>query len=123
MSPEELVDEFAAAARTSTVMYLAATADAVRRALFHDDHIYRYEIFAGVAFRICSEELYQQDWPTIRAEFVARSSRHKALVDDIEFALSATADFFKQATADSRAQRMAGAEPAASDGPPEDGRV
>jgi AbiV family abortive infection protein len=97
VSPQELVDHFAATARTSTVMYLAATADAVRRAILHDDYIYRFKIFAEVAFTICSKEVYQQDWPAMRAAFAATSPRHKSLIDDLDLALRETADFFRRA--------------------------
>lgn len=97
VSPEELVDGFAAFARTSTLAYLTGTADAVRRALMHDDYDFRFREFARVAFKICNEPTYQQDWPGMRHRFAARSLQHKAIIDDLDVALKGTADFFKGA--------------------------
>lgn len=105
VSPEEMVDETAAVARISTVTYLAATADAVRRGLMHTDHIYRFDTFADVALTICTREIYQQDWPAMRAAFGAKSTRHGAILHDIDTALKGTAAFFKQATSRGKAKR------------------
>lgn len=99
VSPEELVDGFSAAARMSTLAYLTGTADAVRRTLMHDDCDFRFREFAKVAFTICTEPTYQQDWPRIREGFAAQSARHQAIIDDLDRALKGTADFFKDAIA------------------------
>ena len=52
-----------------------------------------------LALRICSDEVYQQDWPAPGSQFVARSARHGAMRADIEVALKGRAGFFKQAVA------------------------
>lgn len=99
VSPHEVVDEFAAVARISTLTYLCATADAIRRALSHDDYFYRFRTFATIAYRVCSEEVFQQDWPAMRASFVAKSFRHHAIVADIETGFRGMADFFRASVA------------------------
>jgi hypothetical protein len=77
-----------------TLAYLCATAEAVRRALLADDDVFRLPAFAEIAFRICSERIYQQDMPQLIDEFRRRSPRHEALVADLEIALAANVDFF-----------------------------
>jgi AbiV family abortive infection protein len=104
VSPEELVDRFAAFARTSTATYLIGTADAVRRALIYDDADYRFREFSQVAFMICSQEVYQQDWPGIRDRFSTQSPWHKAIIDDINVALEGTASVFRNAVKDKRSE-------------------
>ncbi len=94
LSPSEQVSNFEAAARAMTLAYLCATADAVRRALLADDDFFRLTAFAELAFRICSEDIYQQDMPKLINEFRRRTPRHEALVSDLETALAANADFF-----------------------------
>jgi AbiV family abortive infection protein len=94
MSPAKQVSHFEAKARTMTLAYLCATADAVRRALLADDDSFRLPTFAELAFRICSERIYQQDMPRLIDDFRKRTPRHEALVADLETALAANADFF-----------------------------
>jgi AbiV family abortive infection protein len=94
LSPSQQVSTFEAAARTTTLAYLCATADAVRRALLADNDSFRLPAFGELAFRICSENIYQQDMPRLIDEFRRRTSLHEALVADLESALAANADFF-----------------------------
>jgi AbiV family abortive infection protein len=94
LSPSEQVPVFEAAARQMTLAYLCATADAVRKALLADSDFFRLPAFAELAFRICSEHIYQQDMPRLIDEFRRRTPRHEALVVDLEIALGANADFF-----------------------------
>jgi AbiV family abortive infection protein len=94
LSPSQQVSNFEAAARTMTLAYLCATADAVRRALLADNDSFRLPAFAELALRICSEHIYQQDMPQLIDEFRRRTPRHKALVADMETTLAANADFF-----------------------------
>ncbi len=94
LSPSQQVSNFEAAARTTTLAYLCATADAVRRALLADDDSFRLPAFAELALRICSEDIYRQDMPQLIEEFRGRTPRHEALVADLETALAANADFF-----------------------------
>jgi AbiV family abortive infection protein len=93
LSPTQQVSSFEAIARMSTLSYLCVTADGVRRAVLVDDEAFRLIAFSEIAFRICSENLYQQDMPQLIAEFRKRSSRHEALVADLETALTANASF------------------------------
>jgi hypothetical protein len=72
----------------------------------HTDHIYRFDTFAAVAFTICTQEIYQQDWPAMRAAFGAKSARNKAILHDIDVALKGTAAFFKHATSRGKAKRL-----------------
>lgn len=94
LSPSQQVSNFEAAARTMTLAYLCAAADAVRRALLADDDSFRLPAFAELAFRIYSEDIYQQDMPQLIDEFRKRTPRHEALVVDLETALAANVDFF-----------------------------
>lgn len=94
LSPSQQVSSFEAAARTTTLAYLCATADAVRRALLADNDSFRLPAFAELALRICSENIYQQDMLRLIDEFRRRTPRHEALVADLETALAANADFF-----------------------------
>lgn len=71
------------------------TADGVRRALVHADSSFRFAAFSEIAFRICSEELYQQDMSAVISEFRGRSADHESLVCDLETALTGKADFLR----------------------------
>ncbi len=94
LSPSQQVSKFEAVARTTTLAYLCATADAVRRTLLADDDSFRLPAFAELAFRICSEDIYQQDMPRLIDEFRKRTPRHEALVEDLGTALAGNGDFF-----------------------------
>lgn len=96
LSPCEQVSYFEAAARTTTLAYLCATADGVRRALLADDDRFRLSAFGSLAFRICSERIYQQDMPQLINAFRGRTPRHEALIQDLETALAANVDFFQK---------------------------
>jgi AbiV family abortive infection protein len=107
-SPEQQVSMVEATARTMTLMYLSMTADAVRRALLADDEEFRFRAFSELAFRMCSEDIYQQDMPRLLAEFRKRSARHEALVMDLETALAGNVKFLSQTMGTPAAQRGAG---------------
>lgn len=66
--------------RLGTLAYLGLTASAVHDALFEDDAKFRLTTFSEIAFRLCTEALYQEDMPGILAEFESRSERHGSLV-------------------------------------------
>jgi len=102
LCPAETVSSFEALARTSTLSYLGATADAVRRALFNTEEDFRLSAFSELAYRICSEEIYQQDMPKILDEFSLRSSQHALLISDLNIALEANKKFFTETTANIR---------------------
>lgn len=95
LSPCQQVSGFEAKARAMTLAYLCVTADGVRRALVADDDLFRLSAFGELAFRICSEHIYQQDMPQLIDEFRRRTARHEALIADLETALAANADFFQ----------------------------
>lgn len=90
VAPVSSVTRFEALARTATLLYLGATADATRRALMNADSMFRLSAFGEIGFRICSEHLYQQDMPEILNQFENRSSRHRLLVQDLRTAFVGT---------------------------------
>ena len=94
LSPCQQVSGFEARARAMTLAYLCVTADGVRRALLANDDRFRLLAFGGLALRICSEPIYQQDMPQLISEFRGRTPRHEALIADLETALAANVDFF-----------------------------
>jgi len=47
-----------------------------------------------IAFRICTEDIYQQGMPQLIEEFRKRTPRHEALIADLETALAANVKFF-----------------------------
>jgi AbiV family abortive infection protein len=94
LSPAKQISNVEAVARVTTLAYLCATADAVRRALLEDDDSFRLPAFAELALRICSEHIYQQDMPQLIDEFRKRTPRHEALVGDLEIALAGNLDLF-----------------------------
>lgn len=96
LSPSEQVSNFEAGARAMTLAYLCVTADGVRRALLAEDDSFRLCAFSELAFRICTEHIYQQDMPQLIDEFRRRTPRHEALVADLETALAANAKFFHE---------------------------
>lgn len=71
----------------------------MRKALILTDATFRLREFSALALKICSEQVYQQDWPDIRREFSDRSPRHKSLVDDLDIALTANAAGLRQSAA------------------------
>ncbi len=94
VAPASSVTRFEALARTCTLSYLAATADATRRALLNTDSTFRLSAFGEVALRICSEQLYQQDMPELLNQFGNRSPRHRLLLEDLRTAYAGTTKFF-----------------------------
>lgn len=94
VSPMEAVRELDAFRRSTTLAYLGATASAVRQAMFNADEDFRMKEFGHLGRRICTEEIYQQDWPAILTEFEHRSERHQALVRDLRTTLGGVSDFF-----------------------------
>ncbi|MEO8726945.1 MAG: AbiV family abortive infection protein [Acidobacteriaceae bacterium] len=91
--PSEQISNFEAIARITTLFSLALTADALRRTLLADNHRFRLHAFAELALRICSESIYQQDWPTLIFEFRNRTAQHEALVAELDAALAANQCF------------------------------
>ncbi len=94
LSPCQQVSGFEAKARSVTLAYLCSTADSVRRALLAKDDCFRLLAFGGIALRICSEPIYQQDMPQLISEFRGLTPRHEALIADLEIELAANVEFF-----------------------------
>ena len=93
LKPETQVSFLEAASRLSTLSYLTATADGVRRALLNDQEEFRLSQFGQLAFRICTERIHQQDMPGMLEEFRKLSVQHEELVKDLEIALAANVEF------------------------------
>ena len=92
-SPATHVTKEEAAFRLSTLTYLLVTADAVRRVILHKNTCFRFGVFGALAFRICSENLYQQDMPRLAGEFRRLSEHHQEAFDDLDIALAGNLDF------------------------------
>jgi AbiV family abortive infection protein len=80
IAPQDAVAFLENQNRVITLLYLAVTALHIENALRSENEAFRLHAFAEVAFRICSEELYQQDIPAILVEFGGRSSHHASLI-------------------------------------------
>ena len=83
--------------RVMSACYLAQKAYAVHRALEAEDSEFRYAAISELAFRITTEDLFQQDMPKILEEFRSRSPRHGALMQALQTAFSEEKDFWQQA--------------------------
>lgn len=66
--------------RLISVNYLSNKAFGLYRGLEANDSEFRYAAFAEIAFRVCTEKLYQEDMPKVFEEFRCRSQRHDALI-------------------------------------------
>jgi AbiV family abortive infection protein len=84
VSPADAVGEVESYHRGLTVLYLGLTARAVALTLESRSDRSWYRLFAPVAFRICSERLYQQQMPQLFEEFRSQSSDHDALLKSLE---------------------------------------
>ena len=81
--PEEDIGHDEILNRTMTTSYLAQKAFSIYSALEISDVEFRYEAFSEIAFRVCTENLYQHDMPGILEEFRSRSERHAAIIEDM----------------------------------------
>lgn len=88
VSPTEAVAGHEPFHRVFTLTYLSVTARFLAEALNEADAEFRHQVFSEIAFRICSEELYQQDMPAVFAEFAGRSPRHRDLMAAVEARLA-----------------------------------
>jgi AbiV family abortive infection protein len=82
-SPESAVDITETANRVYTLFYLATTARSVRLALDDQDKPFGYLAFSEIALRICSENLFQEDMPSVFQEFERRSETHGKLISSL----------------------------------------
>ncbi len=84
VSPRDNIKAVEVANRTGTLLCLGATALTLRSALDQGTKERNYTTFSELAFRVCSEEIYQQDMSSIMLEFSSRSPYHAALVNNVE---------------------------------------
>lgn len=94
-TPSQAVTGVESIKRTSTLMYLWATADAVKRTLCCTDVEFRFVEFGCLAYRFCTEEIYQQQVPEIYRAFSNFSDRHSTLIEDLQRAFRDNAELFK----------------------------
>lgn len=95
IGPSKEIDQFTAFCRISTLLYLSSTADAIRRAVFSDNDSFRIVEIGNIALTICTEEVFQQDWPLIKEKIRNKSEHHKNLLNDLDTALLAVSDMFE----------------------------
>jgi AbiV family abortive infection protein len=96
VTPSLTVTRVEAASRCSTLLYLGLTADAICRTLTASNSAFRLAAFGEVAFRICSENIYQQDMPNILLSFEKRSAEHKLIVDNLAEAFASVTAFLSE---------------------------
>ena len=92
-APFHAVEALEAHNRCFTLFYLAITADATRKALTVEDAEFRLTAFSQLSYRLCTEDLYQQDMPFVLFQFRQLSSNHENLVATLERALAEGAAF------------------------------
>ena len=80
IAPEDSVTQEEAINRLMAVCYLSNKAFGIYQGLEENDSEFRYTAIAEIAFRVCTEDLYQQDMPIVFEEFRCRSERHEALI-------------------------------------------
>ena len=88
LSPADSVTQIEAFHRVATLLYLGVTADCVHDALEATESLGSHRLFAEIAFRICSEEIYQQEMPAILLEFSQRSASHARIVRQLHEGLA-----------------------------------
>lgn len=94
--PKHKISSFDCLARISTLMYLSATADAVNRALSHEDSDFRFKSFGHMAFKFCTEEIYQQQMPAVYDRISSMSEQHSRMIADLHVALEAPKKMFQE---------------------------
>jgi len=87
-APGDSVTPLECTHRVVTLMYLGVTADRVRAALEATADLGSHKLFAEMAFRACTEELYQQQMPALLLEFSRRSPSHAELVGVLDRSLA-----------------------------------
>lgn len=94
ISPVDEADAEMASCRLSTLTYLVAVADMIRKVLFMENALFRFTEFAKIARLICTTEIYQQDWDRLSAEFAAQSKEHADIVVELVDAENGIKDYF-----------------------------
>jgi AbiV family abortive infection protein len=85
--PEENVKTIECFNRAVTLSYMSITSSSVQIALDEGDKEVNYRLFSKIAFRILTEEIYQQDMPKIFNEFSKQSSTHASIINNLSKAL------------------------------------
>jgi AbiV family abortive infection protein len=96
LSPADGVPPLEAQHRVATLLYLAVTAHRVYAALHATAALRSYELFSEVAFRICSEDLYQQQMPALLLEFASRSPAHAEIVSVLDDSLASGRKYIEE---------------------------
>lgn len=94
--PEENIGHDEILNRTMAASYLAQKAFSIHSALEISDAEFRYDAFSEIAFRVCTENLYQHDMPGILEEFRLRSKRHASLIEDMAKEISKERQFWQK---------------------------
>lgn len=94
--PEENIGHDEILNRTMAASYLAQKAFSIHSALEISDAEFRYDAFSEIAFRVCTENLYQHDMPGILEEFRSRSQRHASLIEDMAKEISKERQFWQK---------------------------
>jgi AbiV family abortive infection protein len=84
ISPQDCIKPIEIANRIGTLLCLSITASGLKNALDEGSKEKNYLIFAELAIRVCSGDIFQQDMPNIMREFSSRSPYHAALINNIE---------------------------------------
>jgi len=84
VSPGDNIKPIEVANRTGTLLCLGVTALALKNALDEGSKEENYIAFSELAIRVCSDEIYQLDMPSIMRQFSSRSSYHAALIRIVE---------------------------------------
>jgi len=94
-APGDVISPEEAFHRITTLLYLGVTADRIRRTLDTLADTAAFEKFSDIAFRICSEGLYQEDMPAVFLEFASRTPEHARLIHELEASLIAGCDWLR----------------------------
>jgi AbiV family abortive infection protein len=111
IAPEDAVKHFEAYSRIATLGYLARTASIVHDTLIAKDLEYRTTAFSEIAFRICTENIYQQDMTAILEEFAKRSPKRHELIEDLRRGFAENPLFRKGRKGNHLIQNPTGSEP------------
>lgn len=95
VSPKESVSPDEVFQRVTTALYLGITAFHVKQGLDKGDVKFNYRTFSEICLRICSQDIYQQDMPTLLAEFGKRSASHAKLLTDLQESLERSSEFLQ----------------------------
>jgi AbiV family abortive infection protein len=96
-----------AASRLWTLVYLSVIADGIRNSISRTDSEFRFIAFGELAYRICTEALYQQDMEAELKRFRRTGPRYDAFGNDLEIALKSGEVFLMGLDQSSRSKSAA----------------